>query len=337
MAHARHSAEVSLFKRTRRTDPALPPDCSVQLRVDSSVDTPVFRGHKTAIGAFRCPSDHPSFRDSGPTSDFLVVFPRTSVWIRHEGSQAFLADPNVVTIYNRAQRYERRPQSPDGDRCDWFAVSGAVAREIAGTFEPVAGESERPFRFQWSRSTPALYLRQRTLMRRVERGEADALETEQEVMGIVASVLALAHGQTPRAMGRRTSSIRRHRELADAARTELMRAPQLNRSVHDLALAIGTSPYHLCRVFLACTGKTLHQYRLELRTRHALELLEGAAVTPPTLSALAHQLGFASHSHFVLAMRRQFGATPSVVRKALRQGDAVGEEGRIRPETQRLV
>ena len=105
-------------------------------------------------------------------------------------------------------------------------------------------------------------------------------------------------------------------DLADAARAEILRAPSENRSVHDLARAVGASPWHLCRVFLACTGLTMHGYREQLRVRLAFEMLEG--VDAGALSAVAHQLGFASHSHFVTAMRRLIGATPSAVRKALR-------------------
>lgn len=156
-------------------------------------------------------------------------------------------------------------------------------------------------------------------------------------MAIVASVLALAYGRAPTPATRRSSAARRHRELADAVRAELLRAPELNRSVRDLARTVGTSPYHLCRIFLECTGKTLHAYRLELRARLALELLGESAGPPPTFSAVAHQLGFSSHSHFVLAMRRHFGVTPSAVRRALRQPDGVREKRRIRGESEGLV
>jgi AraC-like DNA-binding protein len=281
------------------------------------IDRPVYRGDRATIGAFRCPVGHPSFRDSGPTSGCLVVFPRTSVWIRHEGSARFLSDPTIVTIYNRAQRYERFPVSPDGDRCDWFSVPDELAREIAGTFDPDAGESERPFRAEWAPSTAALYLQQRRLVGRVERGECDALETEEEVIRIVAAVLTRAHGRSPAALPTTGAAPRRHRDLAAAARAELGRAPGANRSVHQLASTLGTSPFHLCRVFRSCTGVTMHEYRRDLRVRIGLELLQSGVDGTNGISAVAHQLGFASHSHFVRATRRQLGQTPSALRRAL--------------------
>jgi AraC-like DNA-binding protein len=69
-------------------------------------------------------------------------------------------------------------------------------------------------------------------------------------------------------------------------------------------------------VFSASTGRTLHQHRTELRLRVALEHLEHPA-TRNNLSAIAHNLGFCSHSHFVQVMRRYAGATPSAVRELL--------------------
>jgi len=110
------------------------------------VNDAVFQTERVAIGVFRCPVSYPGFRNTGPIDRCIVVFPRTSVWIQHEGSRRFLADPTVATIYNRAQEYERFAASPDGDRCEWFAVADDLAREIAATRDEPALNSERPFR-----------------------------------------------------------------------------------------------------------------------------------------------------------------------------------------------
>ena len=96
-----------------------------------------------------------------------------------------------------------------------------------------------------------------------------------------------------------------------------MRTVAANRSAAELAHAVGTSVFHLCRIFRAHTGRTMHEYRTELRVRLALELLaEGTA--PPSLSEVAFQLGFASHAHFVRLCRRHLGAPPGTVREWLR-------------------
>ena len=93
-----------------------------------AVDRVVFSTECVTIGAFRCAADHPSFRNSGPIRDDCFVFPRTAVIIQHENARAFVADPTIVTLYNRRQQYERRAVSADGDRCDWFAVSPDLLR-----------------------------------------------------------------------------------------------------------------------------------------------------------------------------------------------------------------
>ena len=291
---------------------ALSSDCSTRGLVDSSV----FETPGVSIGTFRCPVSYPSFRDTGPIERCLVVFPRTAVWIRHEGGRAFLADPSVTTIYNTGQRYERFPESPDGDRCDWFGVSDDLAREIVHDFDAHAANADHPFRFDRAASPIALYLRQRALLRRAAAGDLDRLEGEEQVIAIVASVIGVAYRTVPR-LTSATLTAARHRDLVEAARAELLRSVRSNESVSDLAGAIGTSVYHLCRVFSACTGRTLHQHRTELRLRLAVERLEDSAAAA-NLSAIAHDLGFSSHSHFVRVMRRYAGATPSAVRTLLR-------------------
>ena len=301
---------------------ALSPHCSTK-SPNAFIDASVFETPAVRIGTFRCPIGYPSFRDTGPIERCLVVFPRTAVWIRHEGSRAFFADPSVATIYNRAQRYERFPESRDGDRCDWFGVSDDIARDIVSSFDAAAGDSERPFRFEWARVPASLYLHQRALTRRAIARELDRLDGEEEVIKMVASVIAIASSASPLPANTRTAA--RHRDLIEAARAELVRSVRTNNSVSDLARAIGTSAYHLCRVFKACTGGTLHGYRTELRVRLALEQLEDP-VRANNLSAIAHDLGFSSHSHFVRVLRRHAAETPSGVRALLSFPDTASSD-----------
>jgi AraC-like DNA-binding protein len=308
---------------------ALAPHCSTEMP-DTLIDASVFETPNVRIGSFRCPLGYPSFRDTGPIERSIVVFPRTAVWIRHEGHRPFLADPSVSTIYNAAQRYERFPESPDGDCCDWFGVSDTLARAIVSDFDAHAASSDRPFRFQWAASPTTLYLRQRTLLRRAAAGELDKLEGEETVIMIVKSVIGIAY-RAPRHLTRTIATAARHHDLVDAARAELLRTVRSNNSVSDIARAIGTSPYHLCRVFSASTGHTLHRHRTELRLRLALEQLEDPGARQ-NLSAIAHDLGFSSHSHFVRLMRRYADVTPSAARAFLcLRGSALVGPTAVRP------
>lgn len=92
----------------------------------------------SAIAAFRSPVEHAMFGDTGPVENDVVAVPRSSVWTRQDGGRRFLADPGLATIYSRGQRYWRGANSADGDRCDWFAVSREMAREIAEACDPSA-------------------------------------------------------------------------------------------------------------------------------------------------------------------------------------------------------
>jgi hypothetical protein len=199
------------------------------------VNAAVIRTERVAIGTFRCPVSYPGFRDTGPAEGCIVVFPRTSVWIQHEGSRPFLADPTIATIYNRSQRYERFPVSPDGDRCEWFAVADDLAREIAAARDEPSRDADRPFRFSWAASNVTLYLRQRSLFRRARDARLDALEAEEEVINIVAAVLSGLPAPDSTSNRRRSSVDLRHNDLAEAAKVELQRRLGENRSVQQIA------------------------------------------------------------------------------------------------------
>ena len=73
--------------------------------------------------------------------------------------------------------------------------------------------------------------------------------------------------------------------------------------------------FHLAHRFRARTGLSLHAYRTHLRLREALRRI---AEPETSLTDLALDLGFASHSHFTDSFRRTFGRPPSAVRAAVR-------------------
>jgi transcriptional regulator GlxA family with amidase domain len=56
---------------------------------------------------------------------------------------------------------------------------------------------------------------------------------------------------------------------------------------------------------------TLHDYRQQLRVRHALETVTAGK---SDLLDVALGLGYSGHSHFTAAFREAFGAPPSVLR-----------------------
>lgn len=278
------------------------------------LDRVIYKGAAAQVGSFTCAVNDPRFCDSGPTENHLVVFPRSGVWIRHAGSRAFVADPHIVTIYNRGQEYTRRSLSAEGDRSDWFAVSPEVAFEIAREFNTRCQDSpERPFACEFAGCTASLYLRQRKLYLRLRRGDVDALEAEESVIGLVVEVIASAH-RTPPRRKEPNAAFEARRDLVERARAQIVAQIARHDSVSSLAARLGTSPFHLCRVFRSGTGMTLHEYRLELRLRMLLERLSEPHAQ---LSRIAMELGFSSHSHLTATLRGRTGMTPTALRRRL--------------------
>lgn len=266
------------------------------------------------VGAFRCPTSHPQFRDSGPIRQACFVFPRTAVVIAHEGRPPFLADPTIVTLYNTGQQYTREPVSADGDRCDWFAVDQSVLREAARTFDPVAAEDPTsPLRFARASSGPALYLKQRQIFESARLTPSiDPLWIDEAVVTLLRDVLAIAYDDAPRARPTAERIERRRADLVDAARRLMLRRFAEPITLSGLAGRLACSPFHLCRTFHSATGSTLHAYLTQIRLRSALErIAEGMDLT-----RIALEVGYSSHSHFTVAFRRAFGLAPSAASAA---------------------
>ena len=275
-----------------------------------------------AIGAFACPVGAANFRDTGPIERDIIVFPRHAVGIRHEGADAFTADASVITIYNRAQRYERLVVADDGDRCDWFAVDPSTVRELVARHDPEAAESDRPLRFARVDSHASLFARQRALYHRARRQCLEIDEGVEAVIDLFAAVVAHAYAPDrrvvlgSRAASRECARRQRHRDLAEAARAEIARTPERAESPAAMARRLGVSTFHLCRVFRAETGLTMHRYRTALRARRVLDWLDPSRPAT-TLSQVALATGFVSHAHLVKAIREHYGLTPGNLRRAL--------------------
>jgi AraC-like DNA-binding protein len=283
----------------------------------ASPDRIVARTTDVCVGEFRCPTDHPLFRNSGPSSHYCFAFPRTAVVIRHRDGR-IVADANVAMLYNRTEEYEREALSPRGDRCEWFGISPRLLRDIVAAHDRRAADDERrPIRFTHAPVAAALYLTQRCVYVRAARQDADALWLDETVADLADRVLTAAYGN----VGAPIAAGRRARDLVHDARAVLARDPARAAGLASIADAVGASMFHLSRCFRLFTGQSLHQYRTQLRLRRSLEALEQGGAN---LTAVALDSGFSSHSHFTEAFRRTFGAPPSRVRERLGRAEPVG-------------
>jgi AraC-like DNA-binding protein len=86
-------------------------------------------------------------------------------------------------------------------------------------------------------------------------------------------------------------------------------------SLGDVARLVGISPVYLTQQFSRAEGVSLYQYQLRLRLDRALvELPDCTSIT-----RLALDLGFSSHSHFSAAFRGAFAITPAEFRASTRR------------------
>jgi AraC family transcriptional regulator len=183
----------------------------------------------------------------------------------------------------------------------------------AGHFD--AGDPERPFPVPVAAppvaATVLLYGLARAL--RDDAGRTrEPIAVQERMLGLARAALGGARGRG--SIARRASTRRDHAERVEALRLLLARSPGERHDLATLARRLHTSAFHLARTFRAETGTSIHRHLVELRLRLALERLAGGE---RDLSALAHELGFADHSHLTRACRRHLGSAPSVLRSAL--------------------
>jgi AraC family transcriptional regulator len=264
----------------------------------------LFAGGGAAVGTFRCGPHEPLFDGGLPSTAHCIVFSRTAVWIQHEGGARYVADPTVVTFHTRGRSYRRWRIAEAGDRCDWIAFPDDVVREAVAYASPAQLNADRvSFPFQYAASTPAMYVRQRRLVRRLTDDRVAGFEVEEEANALLRMAVAQA---------RRRPDVRRSPpvDAVQHARELIARTPDRRLQLSSLAAAVGLSPYQLCRWFVRICGETMTAYRLRLRL---LSSLEGVC-DGEHLASIAVAYGFDSHSHFTAAFRRAFGVTPSRAR-----------------------
>ena len=253
------------------------------------------------VGEFRCVPAHPLWDEVNDNigSRPHVVFPHTSVYIDRRGGEPVLATPNHVLFYGSHERYRRTLHDPRGDRCVFVTVEPGLWETLGRPSSLGASDADT-------------YLLQHLVVRHLrEERQADLLFVEEAVHRLVSR--AVAGALEPTRSAARPVTRRAHRELAEAAKGVVSERIADRLSLGEVAKAVHSSPFHLARVFHACTGFTLHRYRVHLRLRGALDRLREPGTE---LTRLAFELGFSSPSHFSDSFRGVFGVPPSAARAA---------------------
>ena len=276
----------------------------------------LYKGMFFHIGQFRRGSKHINFVGPHQISGTLLVFPRTSVIIKHIDKEPVLADPNTVMFYNDGQIYSRHALSEKGDLCEWFGFDPRLVTDAIRPFDDYVDDHPcEPFLFSHGPSDRATYLRQRLVVNHIlESQQLDVLLIEEAVMEVLKQVTSNLYRQ--RGVNPRRTRISTEREVVDNIQKVLANTFEQNLTLEQIATRLNYSPFHLCRIFRKNTGQSIAQYRNQLRLRASLEYVTQPGVD---LTNLALKLGFASHSHFTETFRKTFGTPPSMLRNCSRK------------------
>ena len=281
------------------------------------VEQLLFHGEIVKIGRFDCPVGHSCFARTAPLNNDLFVFTRKPLWWRRgEGAYRF-AEPGAALLHRAGNEVERRSVGLAGDFTDWFGIRSDVFEETIQrhglsdpdiTEKPVALVTDLRFR-----------LRETQLIASLQCETPSNLAVDEAALALFDVVCAGLSGNSKQCKSSGASTRARRRRLVDKTRAlldDLERNPdgvENNPGLSEIARQVGTSVYHLCRVFRTECRMTLHAYRQRQRLGRAIDLM---MTSRQDLTTLAQDLGYSSHSHFSRVFRQHLGVPPSVLNSA---------------------
>jgi AraC-like DNA-binding protein len=279
---------------------------------------PRFAGAAVTVYEWRCTGrQHDSSRDEWSDAHEVVVPRRGAFVFQVEGRRVF-ADPTSAAFLHPDEAYRVRHPVPGGDAGSVFRLAPSGVAALVAEHDPSAAEHEW-VRFPAS-GTPLDgrgYLLHRRAMRALDDAGTSSVEAEERAVAFVREAVAQACRRRA-GVGRGRGPATRNRHAAEYARRvqEVLAARYREPlTLTEVARAVEASPFHLSRLVTAATGVPIHRMLVRFRLREALEqLLE----TRESIAFVALSAGFASHSHLTDAFRREYGVSPSEVRRAFR-------------------
>jgi AraC family transcriptional regulator len=285
-------------------------------RADNSVTyRRLYQSSLLAIADYSCHADNTDVSDEEESDKDRIVLMRRGAFSRHFGRKQVTSDVNQSVFFARGSTYRVSHPAACGDRGTMFVVKPSVLGEIIRELDPDVDEQQgKLFTFVTGPCDPQVFWRHRQFIAQLESSQPEPLWVDETALAIVGDVLASAfeHQETPRTPVRRETRSD-HADRAEAAKTYLASRFAEPITLDEVARAVHSSPFNFARIFQRQTGLPIHRYLTRLRLRAALERLHDA---PTDLTQLALDLGFSSHSHFTEVFRREFGHTPSEVKRA---------------------
>jgi AraC-like DNA-binding protein len=277
--------------------------------------TTLYESPLIGVYDYRCTLEQGGPAAEEESGEDNIVLMRHGAFCKHFEGRSVTANVNQAAFFSKGSTYRVSHPTDCGDRGTVFAVTSRVLRDIVRELDPSVDEHpDDIFPFLTGPCTPDVFWRHRELVMRLEQaGPLEHLWADVTALQIAADVLESAFaGYGSPARPRRKDTAADHSARTEAAKTYL--ASNLGEPVtlEDVAAAVNASPFNFARIFQQQAGVPVHRYLTMLRLRASLErLAEGAE----DITGLALDLGFSSHSHFTDVFRREFGSTPSEVRK----------------------
>jgi AraC family transcriptional regulator len=288
------------------------PNAQIPLAYRSLYESPLL-----SVTDYRCHAHEggPAAEEQSENNSILLM--RYGAFSKHLGKRRVTADVNQAVFFGKNSVYRISHPTDCGDRGTSFLVAPSILNDIVRELDPTIDEHpDQPFAFVTSPCEAQLFWRYRELVQRLEGAAKEPLEhlwADVTALQWVADVLESAfekHGKPTRSQ--RMSTKADHAEKTEAAKAFLASHMSEPVMLTEIAREVAASPFNFARLFQQQTGLPVHRYLTLLRLRASLErLCDGA----DDLTDLALDLGFSSHSHFTDVFRRQFGQTPSAVRK----------------------
>ena len=233
-----------------------------------------------------------------------IALVRRGCFDYHLGPQTYFADACTALVYDEDGEYRSSHPSDLGDDCTIFELEPELMAEMFGVRRKHENVSFR--------IGPVAHAAHLAFYKLIKHSQ-DRLLNEEIALCLVQSV-----SQQSRAPAEIDAVNTRRRRTVNAVKLLLNEEMSSNIGLAEISREVGCSPYHLMRLFRADTGQSLRGYRAQLRICAALKRLGDGE---QDISALALDLGFASHSHFTDTFRSLLGVSPSDVRRKLGRED----------------
>jgi AraC-like DNA-binding protein len=267
-------------------------------------------GRHTALFDHRCTQAAPDNATEFFVSAPCVVLVRRGAFRTSSALGEHLADAGTAVFRNALAGYvvHEIPDAPHA--ATTLRISVAAFREMLAPVDSVNADLESPvFRRGTALPTPGARLLHASIVKELSRpARLDDLQLEESTLHLAGLMVHTAYEQPRPARPAITARARDHVAVAGEFIARHATGPV---TLKDIAAASGCSEWHLARSFVAVTGTTIHRHLTTIRLRMGLERVLGSL---EGMTQIAAACGFADHSHFTSAFRREYGMPPSQAR-----------------------